>query len=380
MKKNLRIAIGIILCLVLLFACACTPNSPQKNGGNQVGDACYDFSVTTYNGKGEFKLSEQKGKIVIINFWATWCVPCVNEMPEFERIASENEDVEVVAIHSAYITANEGVENWLKAQKDDSGQSWSDYDITFAQDRETEDFASTKNSEIHNRLGGEAYPLSVIVDKEGVIRFVNSASIDYETLNTQVKLLKQGSGDEDKGQMTYSVALSCEDTLILGALIVQIKAEDGTVVAEREASSDIMTFTLEKGTYTVNLAEIPGFEGTLLNYTYNIPTLTDKVNSAQIVLSPKTETSEAIEYKVIVKRPDGSTVGAGVNVQLCGGPSYVCNFATTDQNGVAVFSLVPGDYEVHIEPQSEIEGYTFDNTKYKMTSDGGELEVFLQQA
>ena len=57
------------------------------------------LSVTTLDGK-PFELSAQRGKWVIVNFWATWCAPCIAEMPDISDFADSRHDV--VAIGLAY--------------------------------------------------------------------------------------------------------------------------------------------------------------------------------------------------------------------------------------------------------------------------------------
>jgi peroxiredoxin len=58
-----------------------------------------DFTVPTARGR-TFRLSEQRGKIVFINFWATWCPPCREEMPALERLyeRTKHTGVEMLAI------------------------------------------------------------------------------------------------------------------------------------------------------------------------------------------------------------------------------------------------------------------------------------------
>jgi len=58
-----------------------------------------DFAVPTPRGR-TFRLSEQRGKIVFINFWATWCPPCREEMPAMERLyeRTKHSGVEMLAI------------------------------------------------------------------------------------------------------------------------------------------------------------------------------------------------------------------------------------------------------------------------------------------
>ena len=58
------------------------------------------LQVTTLDGK-PFDLAAQRGKWVIVNYWATWCVPCIKEMPDISKFVSEHKD-KVGAIGFAY--------------------------------------------------------------------------------------------------------------------------------------------------------------------------------------------------------------------------------------------------------------------------------------
>lgn len=58
------------------------------------------IKVTTLDGK-SFDLAAQRGKWVIVNYWATWCVPCIKEMPDISRFVSAHKD-KVSAIGLAY--------------------------------------------------------------------------------------------------------------------------------------------------------------------------------------------------------------------------------------------------------------------------------------
>ena len=58
-----------------------------NSSGPAVGEAAPDFTVPTW-GQGDFTLSDHKGKIIVLDFWATWCPPCIAEMPSIDKLAA----------------------------------------------------------------------------------------------------------------------------------------------------------------------------------------------------------------------------------------------------------------------------------------------------
>ncbi|WP_226579023.1 TlpA family protein disulfide reductase [Halobacillus litoralis] len=68
------------------------PNAPE---GLKVGQEAPDFTLETLQGE-TVKLSDFKGKKVFLNYWASWCPPCRDEMPEMQRFHEEFEDEVVI--------------------------------------------------------------------------------------------------------------------------------------------------------------------------------------------------------------------------------------------------------------------------------------------
>ena len=98
MNKVLRVILPVILTLVLLFA-GCSAGSERLVA--QVGEPAPDFELQNLDGE-TVSLSELQGKPVLINFWATWCDYCVDEIPYIQEIYEErsNKGLEVLAINT----------------------------------------------------------------------------------------------------------------------------------------------------------------------------------------------------------------------------------------------------------------------------------------
>lgn len=86
----------VILGALLSFSLGCFSSQAQKDFK---GESAPDFTLKDLKGN-SFKLSDFSGKIIILNFFATWCPPCRSEMPDFNQIQKANPDtVKIVAVN-----------------------------------------------------------------------------------------------------------------------------------------------------------------------------------------------------------------------------------------------------------------------------------------
>ena len=186
-KKARNITRGITTAVMIAFLIGVvayywqsTPDFVPPAEGNQVGDSCPDYDLHRVDGSGilEETIDPTKtGKITIINFWGTWCTPCVNELPYFDQIAANYADnVTVIAVHTNMI--NNTAPNYIKEHYPDSK-------ILFATDDADPD---TKTEVYYTTLGGrDTYPYTVVLDENGVIVKIFFEAVHYEDLEKVVE-------------------------------------------------------------------------------------------------------------------------------------------------------------------------------------------------
>ncbi|MDY0029412.1 MAG: TlpA disulfide reductase family protein [Pseudobdellovibrionaceae bacterium] len=90
-----------------------------------------DFTISTLDGK-SLTLGSLKGRIVVLNFWATWCAPCVVEFPKLVALAHANPDISMILLSSD--TNTEAIDRFLDKQTDETKTYLKDPDIAIARD------------------------------------------------------------------------------------------------------------------------------------------------------------------------------------------------------------------------------------------------------
>lgn len=88
----------VVLTLFMLTGCEDSPTAPQSTASDVgLNRPAPDFTLTDMQGR-KVTLSQFRGKIVLLNFWATWCPPCVEEMPSLEQLHQRFKDQGLVLL------------------------------------------------------------------------------------------------------------------------------------------------------------------------------------------------------------------------------------------------------------------------------------------
>lgn len=139
----------------------------QTDGGKQDDERmdAPDFTVLNEAGE-EVKLSDYFGKPIVLNFWATWCYYCKEEMPDFDKACKEYTDVQFLMVN-----ATDGVRETVDIAKKYKADQGFDFPVLF----DTEQEAVTAYY-----ITG--YPTTWFIDKDGKLVTYANSMLSYDDL------------------------------------------------------------------------------------------------------------------------------------------------------------------------------------------------------
>ena len=156
MPSTLTLALTLVIVLVVVAPLATSARSLTLDEAIRELDlirppkpkAAEDFTIPTAGGQ-PFRLSAQRGRPVLINFWATWCPPCLEEMPALERLWKKQKDAGFVMLAVA-VDANPKL----------TAPFVEKHGLTFT-------VGFDPKMELANTYGVRALPASFVVDRDG---------------------------------------------------------------------------------------------------------------------------------------------------------------------------------------------------------------------
>ncbi|MFW2388571.1 MAG: TlpA family protein disulfide reductase [Polyangiales bacterium] len=120
-----------------------------------------DFSLPMRDGS-EWKMSEQRGKVTVMNFWTVTCRPCIQEMPTLELLAEITEDwsdVQIVAVST--------------------DRSWEEAETIIPRGSRIISLLDSSSQVVNEMFGTKLFPETWIIDADGVVRFRFDGPLDW---------------------------------------------------------------------------------------------------------------------------------------------------------------------------------------------------------
>jgi len=159
MKKYIGLAIVSVLIGLVIWQSVNKPeankaeveHSAEEPGDERRAIVATDFTLPMLNG-GNYTLSQSRGKITIINFWASWCGPCKMEAPHLQEVYEEYSDrVEIIAVNIM-----------SKDKREDASAFAKQYGFTFP-------VLLDETGDISTMYGAFAIPTTIFLNEKGEI-------------------------------------------------------------------------------------------------------------------------------------------------------------------------------------------------------------------
>lgn len=180
--------LGAVLILVVVGLGAYQWFGNRDDGGNTlrsvdtpaIGNPAPDFTMQTFTGD-EITLSEQRGKVVILNFWGSWCEPCKEEMPALQAFwESAPDDVMMIGIGS-------------KQDTDAKSREFAEeFGITYPIGRDSEGERVTMGT-IAQNYNITFYPMTYVISPDGIVTRLIVGGVDEDDLESLVQEARASS-------------------------------------------------------------------------------------------------------------------------------------------------------------------------------------------
>lgn len=142
--------------------------------GPAAGEVAPDFEISAFDGT-RHRLSEFRGKVVYVNFWATWCQPCVAELPDIADLLDGHAS-ELVVITVDRAEPLDRARNFFATLRRNDGSTGVNFTVDGLDPDDT----------LFQKYRALGTPTSLFIDASGVISSVHFGAIDFKTMEQAV--------------------------------------------------------------------------------------------------------------------------------------------------------------------------------------------------
>jgi peroxiredoxin len=161
--------------VIVLFLFSATMNLPAAmaiDTSPAVGNYAPPFELKDLSGK-TIRLSDYKGKLILLNFWSTQCAPCRTELPSLSRLAAVFRNADVAVLTVSIDVSDKPVRDFIEANK---------IVLTVLRDGDKEVF--------FDHYAGPMLPVSYLIDRRGIIVEIVAGPRAWDSPDTQAMILK----------------------------------------------------------------------------------------------------------------------------------------------------------------------------------------------
>jgi len=128
---------------------------PQVAAAVEAGQQAPQFALASLSGEGKVSLTAHRGKVVYVDFWASWCAPCLKAVPALDKLRAEfpASDFQVIAIN-------------LDRDLEQARKFLADHPVGYPS-------ATDPAGALPQMFGLETMPTSYLIDRQGVVRYVH---------------------------------------------------------------------------------------------------------------------------------------------------------------------------------------------------------------
>jgi len=168
------LSLAVVVLLITGFLVYTFGFAGNSNGVVETGKKAPNFELPGLNGE-TIRLSDYRGQVVLVNFWATWCKPCQVEMPEFQAIYEKyrNDGFTILGVNQAEPP------ELVRPYVEKGGYSWT--------------FALDEKGKISERYGVYRIPQSYLIDRDGKVVYMWLGIATQDSVESQLAKLGIGA-------------------------------------------------------------------------------------------------------------------------------------------------------------------------------------------